>query len=207
LSRLLKPVAFGLCLLPLIWLGWLAFGDGLGANPIERITRFLGDWALRLLLICLAVTPLVRFFSWNWLMRLRRMLGLFAFAYAVLHVSSYVGLDQFFAWRAIGIDIMKRNYITVGMLTFLLLLPLAATSTNGMIKRLGGKNWQRLHRLVYPAAILAVFHFAMMVKIDLLEPIIYGVILAILLLSRLLYMRNQLVSQRQANQNRHGERG
>ncbi len=112
------------------------------------------------------------------------MLGLFAFAYAVLHIFSYVGLDQFFAWRAIWNDILKRNYITVGMLTILLLLPLAVTSTNGMIKRLGGKNWKRLHRLIYPAAILAVFHFAMMVKIDLLEPSIYGTILTFFLLAR-----------------------
>jgi sulfoxide reductase heme-binding subunit YedZ len=184
LSRLLKPVVFSVCLLPLIWLGWLAFSNGLGANPIEAITRFLGDWALRLLLICLSVTPLVRFLGLSWLMRLRRMLGLFAFAYAVLHIFSYVGLDQFFAWRAIWIDILKRNYITVGMLTILLLLPLAVTSTNVMIKRLGGKNWKRLHRLIYPAAILAVFHFAMMVKIDLIEPMIYGAVLAILLLAR-----------------------
>jgi sulfoxide reductase heme-binding subunit YedZ len=184
LIRFLKPLTFTICLLPLFWLTWLAFGGGLGANPIEAINRFLGDWALRMLLLCLAVTPLVRICGWNWLMRIRRMLGLYAFAYAVLHVSSYVGLDQFFAWSAIGNDILKRNFITVGMLTLLLLLPLAITSTNAMIKRLGGANWKRLHRLVYPAAILAVFHFAMMVKLDLFEPILYGAILALMLLAR-----------------------
>ncbi len=176
-----KPAVFVVCLLPLAWLIFAAFAGGLGANPIEAINRFLGDWALRFLLIALAVSPVAGVTGWKTVMQFRRMLGLFAFFYVTIHVLAYVGLDHFFAWGAIWDDIVKRTFITVGMLSFLLLLPLAVTSTKGWIKRLGAVRWQRLHRLVYPAAILATLHFAMMVKADLREPLIYATILAALL--------------------------
>ena len=171
----LKTALFILCLLPLAHYAAGLWQDTLGANPIEALTRGLGDWALRLLLITLAVTPLRRLSGWAWLLKLRRMLGLFAFFYASLHLIAYLWLDQFFDWAEIGRDILKRPFITVGMATFLLLAPLAATSTKAMIRRLGGQ------RLIYPAALLAVLHFTWMVKVDVREPALYGVILAVLL--------------------------
>lgn len=180
-----KPAVFAACLAPVAWLVWLGASGGLGANPIEAAVRYCGDWALRFLLIALAVSPLRAFTGWATVMRFRRMLGLFAFFYVVLHVAGYVGLDQFFAWKAIWADVVKRRYITFGMLAFVLLLPLAVTSTKGMIKRLGAARWQRLHRLVYPAAILAVVHFFMMVKADIREPAVYAAVLAVLLGARL----------------------
>lgn len=176
-----KPAVFALCLAPLAWLVGQFLAGGLGANPIEATNRFLGDWALRFLLIALAVTPLKDLSGWAAVMRFRRMLGLFAFFYVSLHVASYVVLDQFFAWGEIWSDIVKRRYITVGMIAFVLLIPLAITSTKGMIKRLGGRRWTRLHMLVYGAAVLAVFHFFMMVKADIREPLISAAILAVLL--------------------------
>jgi sulfoxide reductase heme-binding subunit YedZ len=180
-ARAAKPVLFALCLLPLAWLAWRAAGDGLGANPIEATNRFLGDWALRFLLLTLAVTPLKGITGLAGLARFRRMLGLYAFAYAVMHVSSYVVLDQFFAWHEIWKDIVKRRYITVGMATLVILLPLAVTSTDGMVRRLGGPRWKRLHRLAYVAGALAVVHFTMMVKADLREPLAYAAVLVVLL--------------------------
>lgn len=176
-----KPAVFALCLLPLAHIAWGWTAGSLGVNPIEATTRALGDWALQLLLVTLAVSPLRQMTGWPGIMRLRRMLGLFAFAYAVLHVTSYVVLDQFFAWAAIWADILKRRYITVGMATLLLLLPLAITSTSGWIKRLGAAAWRRLHRLVYPAAALAVLHYFWMVKIDKSRPLLFAAILALLL--------------------------
>ena len=143
LRWLLKPAVFAACLLPAAWYAWAAVSDGLGANPIEALNRGLGDWALRFLLIALAVTPLRQVTGWNGFARFRRMLGLFAFFYVALHVSSYVVLDHFFAWKVIWEDILKRTYITVGMFAVLLLLPLAVTSTKGWIRRLG-KRWQTL---------------------------------------------------------------
>jgi sulfoxide reductase heme-binding subunit YedZ len=180
-----KAVLLLLCLLPAAYYGIGLGQDTLGANPNEAFTRGLGDWALRLLLITLAVTPLRRLTGWTWLMRLRRMLGLFAFFYVCLHLTAYLWLDQFFDWPAIGMDILKRPFITAGMLVFVMLVPLAATSTNAMIHRLGGKRWQRLHRLIYPAAMIAVVHFTWMVKADATEPAIYGIVLALLLGLRL----------------------
>lgn len=177
----IKAILFALCLLPLAYHGVGLWQDTLGANPIEALTRGLGDWALRLLLITLAVTPLRHATGWAWLMRLRRMIGLYAFFYACLHLVAYLWLDQFFDWAEIGRDILKRPFITVGMATFFLLVPLAATSTNAMIRRLGGRRWQQLHRLIYPAALLAVLHFTWMVKVDVREPALYGVIVAALL--------------------------
>lgn len=175
-----KRGLFVLCLVPLAVLAARALLDDLGANPIEAINRTLGDWALRFLLVSLAVTPLRRL-GWAGIARMRRLLGLYAFAYAMLHVTSYVVLDNFFDWAGIFADIVKRQYITVGMIALVLLVPLAVTSTDAMIRRLGGRRWRRLHRLVYLAAILAVLHFVLMVKADLREPILYGVILAVLL--------------------------
>lgn len=176
--RWLKPVVFVLCLGPFALLVVRALTGDLGANPIEAITRDLGDWALRFLLIALAVTPVRQLSGWNVIGQLRRMLGLFAFFYVVLHLSSYVGLDQFFFWSGIWQDIVKRVYITLGMAAILMLTPMAITSTDKMIKRLGGKRWRRLHRMAYPAAILGVIHFFMMLKADYTEPTIYAVILA-----------------------------
>jgi sulfoxide reductase heme-binding subunit YedZ len=159
--------------------------DTLGTNPAEFVTRSLGDWALRFLLITLAVTPLRRVTGWAWLVRLRRMLGLFAFFYVLLHVSSYVSFDQLFDVHDIAHDIAKRPFITVGFLALLLLLPLAVTSTQGMVRRLGGRRWRLLHRLIYVIGPLAVLHFWWMVKRDLTEPIVYALILALLLAVRL----------------------
>ena len=180
-----KPLVFVAALLPFGWLIWLGWSDQLGANPIETITRYTGDWTLRFLFITLAVTPLRNLSGWKWLMRLRRMLGLFAFFYAVLHFATYLVLDQFFAWEHIVDDIAERPYITVGFACFLLLIPLAITSTNAMVRRLGGRRWQLLHRSVYVIAIGGVVHFLWLVKADLREPLIYGAILAALLGYRL----------------------
>ncbi len=181
---LVKAALFLSCPLPLLWLGYAALSDNLGANPIEALTRSLGEWALRFLLLTLSVTPLRRLSGWGWPLRLRRMLGLFAFFYALLHLSSYIVLDQFFYWPEIWADITKRPYITIGMFSFMLLIPLAVTSTNSMMRRLG-RNWQRLHRLIYPLAIGAVLHYLMLVKVLSPAPLIYAVILSLLLLSRL----------------------
>nr|WP_173768638.1 protein-methionine-sulfoxide reductase heme-binding subunit MsrQ [Nitrogeniibacter mangrovi] len=179
--RIVKSVLFIVCLVPLSLLVARFFHDDLGANPIETITHATGDWTLRFLLITLAVTPLRRLTGWHWLIRLRRMLGLYAFFYATLHFLTYVVLDQFFDGWAIVLDVLKRPYITVGFAAFVLLIPLAVTSTNRMIKRLGGKRWQALHRSVYAIAILGVVHYWWLVKADLTEPILYGLILAGLL--------------------------
>ncbi|MCV2219243.1 sulfite oxidase heme-binding subunit YedZ [Thauera sp. Sel9] len=178
---LIKAAVFLACLVPAVQLalGWQ--NDTLGANPIETITRASGEWTLRLLLITLAVSPLRRYTGLHWLLRLRRMLGLFAFAYAAAHFTTYVWLDQFFDWQAIARDILDRPFITVGFAAFVLLIPLAATSSNAAIRRLGGRRWQSLHRSIYAIAILAVVHFWWLVKADLLKPFIYALILAALL--------------------------
>ena len=177
----IKLLVFVLCLLPALQLalGWRA--DALGANPIETITRASGEWTLRLLLIGLCVTPLRRITGLHWLVRLRRMLGLFAFAYAAAH---FMWLDQFFDWRAIARDILERPFITVGFAAFVLLLPLAATSNAFAIRRLGGRRWQALHRSVYAIAIMGVVHFWWLVKADVLAPLVYALILAALLGAR-----------------------
>ncbi len=177
----MKPLVFTLCLLPLAWLGWAGMNDGLGANPIEFLIRTLGDWALRMLLVALAVTPMRQLTGWGWIGRLRRMLGLFAFAYALLHVAAWIGVDQFLDWGTIGREIAKRRYILVGMSAFVILIALASTSTNGMIRRLGGRRWRLLHKSVYAAGILASLHYLMMVKVDIRPPLGHIVILALLL--------------------------
>lgn len=184
-----KPLVFVACLLPLAWLLWLTWQGRLGVNPVETLSHRTGDWSLRFLLLTLAVTPLRRLSGWNRLQRFRRMLGLFAFFYVCLHFAVYLIFDQFFDWRAIVADVAKRPYITVGFAAFLLLIPLAVTSTNGMMKRLG-RNWQRLHRLVYLIAVLGVLHYAWLVKADLREPLLYGGLLAVLLGYRLWWWRS-----------------
>jgi sulfoxide reductase heme-binding subunit YedZ len=191
--RALKVLAFALCLAPLALLGLEAFGVGglgLGANPVEELIHRLGKWGLKFLLITLAVTPLRKLTGWNWLIRFRRMFGLFAFFYVSLHFLAYAGLDQRFDWAAIVEDVVERPYITIGVLALLLLLPLAATSTKGMMRRLGSR-WQRLHRLVYVIAVLAVWHFYWQVKLDTLEALIYAGILSALLGFRLLERRRR----------------
>jgi sulfoxide reductase heme-binding subunit YedZ len=191
--RGLKVALFALCLLPLTLLALELLGVGglsLGANPIEELIHRLGKWGLRLLLITLAVTPLRKLTGWNGLLRFRRMLGLFAFFYVLLHFMTYAGLDQRFDLAVIIEDIAERPYITIGMAALLLLLPLALTSTNGMMRRLG-KRWQKLHRLVYVIAILGVWHFYWQVKLDTLEALIYAGILAVLLGFRLVVWRSR----------------
>ena len=164
---------------------WNALHDGLGANPVEAITFETGDWGLRFLLITLCVTPLRRITGWQALVRLRRMLGLFAFFYICLHFLTYLVLDAFFDLGYILEDITDRTYITLGFSSFLLLIPLAVTSTNAMVRRLGGRRWRRLHGLVYIVASGGVLHFLWLVKADLREPLIYMGILLLLLLARL----------------------
>lgn len=181
IHQLLKPALFAIALLPLAWLISRTLNNDLGANPIETLNRYTGDWVLRFLLITLAVTPLRKLTGWNALLRYRRMLGLFAFFYACLHFLSFAWLDQNFVLADIVKDVIKRPYITVGFASFLMLIPLAVTSTNAMIRRLGAKRWQQLHRLVYAIGIGGVVHFLWLVKSDLREPLIYAVILTLLL--------------------------
>ncbi|MBW8370435.1 MAG: sulfoxide reductase heme-binding subunit YedZ [Thiobacillus sp.] len=179
-----KLWVFGVCLLPLLRLIVLGSIDGLGANPIEFITRSTGTWTLTGLLVTLSVTPLRRLTGRSDLIRYRRMFGLFTFFYAALHFVTYVWLDQFFDPAAIAKDVVKRPFITVGFTAFMLLIPLAATSTHAMMRRLG-RRWQQLHRLVYPIALLGVTHYLWLVKKDLTEPLIYGAVLVVLLALRL----------------------
>jgi sulfoxide reductase heme-binding subunit YedZ len=188
--RLTKIVAtkialFAFALIPLARLLWKALHDGLGANPIEVITHSTGDWTLILILATLAITPLRRITRQYWLISLRRMIGLFAFFYGTLHFLTYIWLDKFFDLHEMFKDIAKRPFITIGFSAYLLLIPLALTSTAWSIRRLGGKNWQRLHRLIYLTGILGVFHYAWLVKADHRKPIEYGIILSILLLYRI----------------------
>ena len=182
---LTKPVLFVLALVPLAFLVYRGMHNDLGANPVETLNRSTGDWVLRFLLLTLAITPLRRLFGWNALLRYRRMLGLFAFFYVCLHFLSYAWLDQYFVLADIIKDVAKRPYITVGFACFLMLIPLAATSTNAMIRRLGARRWLALHRLVYLVGVGGIVHFLWLVKSDLREPLIYGAILAALLGFRL----------------------
>jgi sulfoxide reductase heme-binding subunit YedZ len=184
MKRDYKPALFVLCLLPLARLVWLGSTHGLGANPIQFITWSTGTWTLVGLMLTLAITPLRRITGWNTLLRYRRMLGLFAFFYASLHFVTYIWLDQFFDLNGIARDIVKRPFITVGFAAFVLLLPLAWTSTNAMMRRLG-RRWQQLHRLVYLVGLLAVLHYFWLVKKDLTQPLIYGAVLLVLMAFRL----------------------
>ncbi len=185
-SRLSKPAVFALSLLPVLLLSWQLWHNQLGANPIQAILHSLGLWGLRFLWLTLALTPLSVWCGWTWTARFRRMLGLFAFFYISLHIAFYIAIDQGFDWPGIWEDITRRTYIILGMTGFVLLVPLAATSTKAAMRRLG-RSWKRLHRLVYPAAILASIHFWMSVKADWREPAVYAAILGILFLLRLLH--------------------
>jgi sulfoxide reductase heme-binding subunit YedZ len=183
-SRWTKAAVFVLSLGPLVFLLRGFQTDALGPNPIEYITRATGDWTMRFLLISLAITPARRLFGFSELINFRRMLGLFAFFYGVLHLTTWVWLDKFFDVHEMLADVLKRRFITAGMVGFSLLIPLAITSTKGWIRRLG-KNWTRLHRLVYISAVAGVIHYWWLVKSDIRQPLLYGVILAVLLGLRL----------------------
>ena len=213
--RWIKVVVFIACLAPLAWLLWRFFGAtprdmstwgvGLGANPIEKITHATGDWTIRFLLITLSITPIRKLLSVPALIKFRRMLGLFTFFYACLHFTTYIWLDKFFNLHEMLLDIAKRKFITVGFAAFVLLIPLALTSTTGWIRRLGGKRWQALHRLIYVSAVLGVIHYLWLVKADIRKPLTDGAILAVLLLYRvvvwigpILKKRRQTLPSRQA---------
>ncbi len=180
----LKPLVFLICVVPFAQLAYGGYTGNLGVNPIEFITRFTGSWSLIILIASLAVTPLRRITGWNDLIKYRRILGLFAFFYALLHFSTYLVLDHFFDFQAIGKDILKRPYVTAGFIGFVVMIPLAITSTAAMIRRLG-KRWQQLHRLVYVAAIAGVIHFYWLVKADISRPAQYGAVLGLFLGYRL----------------------
>jgi sulfoxide reductase heme-binding subunit YedZ len=184
--RVLKPATFGLALAPLAKLAADALAGRLGANPIAEALNRLGFWTLTFLALSLVPTPAKALFGITWPIRIRRMLGLFAFGYAAMHFSFYLGVDQFFDVRAIGADVVKRKFITVGFAALLLLVPLAVTSTDRWVRRLGFPRWKRLHRLVYVAALLGIVHFVWRVKADLRKPLLFATAIGLLLLARLL---------------------
>ena len=188
MRRAIKSVVFAICLTPAAMLAWGFWGilrgsrpDALGANPINEAEIFTGLWTLRFLAVTLAVTPVRELFGLGVLAKYRRMFGLFTFFYACVHLSMWVGVDWFFDWRAMGDEIAKHKYILIGMATFVLLLPLALTSTNAAVRRLGGARWARLHRLVYVCAITGTIHYLWAVKKDTLFPLVYFVVFALLL--------------------------
>lgn len=182
--KIIKPIVFVACLIPVARLAFGAFRSELGANPIEKITHQTGDWTLILLMVTLAITPLRRITGINDLISFRRMIGLFAFFYGTLHFLTYIWLDKFFDWHEIVKDVYKRPFITAGFTAFVLLIPLAITSTKGWIRRLG-KKWRLLHRLIYVSAAVGVVHYIWLVKKDIRQPVIYAVIFAVLLLWRM----------------------
>jgi sulfoxide reductase heme-binding subunit YedZ len=188
--KLLKVAVFFAALIPLARLGLKAYQGELGANPIEVITHSTGDWTLIFLLLTLSITPLRRITGWQPWIRFRRMLGLYAFFYALLHLTTWLWLDKFFDVHEMVADVLKRRFITVGMTGLLLMLPLALTSTKGWIRRLG-KRWQKLHRLIYASAIAGVIHYWWLVKADVRKPEIYAVILAFLLGVRIVIARRK----------------
>src|SRR5688572_795228 len=199
MRRLAKPIVFLLALVPLAGLVFLVLTGRTSANPAEDIILTTGIWALRFLLLTLAITPLRRLTGWNVLIQYRRMLGLFAFFYASVHLLSYIAFDRFFAFGEIAADVVKRPFITAGMTAFLLMIPLAVTSTKGWIRRLG-RRWQLLHRLVYVSAIAACLHFLWKVKVMIGEPVYYALILAALLGFRLLWRLRPTSKARQPAQ-------
>jgi sulfoxide reductase heme-binding subunit YedZ len=184
-SRWAKVTVFALCLVPALLLVWKGFTGDLGANPIEFITHATGDWILRFLCITLSITPLRKILQLPDLIRFRRMLGLFAFFYACVHFLTWFVLDKFFDWGEIAKDVVKRPFITAGFTAFVLLIPLAVTSTTGWIRRMGGKRWQMLHRLIYVSGIAGVVHYYWLVKSDIRLPLMYGAIVVVLLTYRL----------------------
>jgi sulfoxide reductase heme-binding subunit YedZ len=184
-SRWTKVFIFLLCLAPLCLLGWRAYREELGANPIEYITHATGDWTIRFLLLTLTITPARKLLNQPKLARFRRMLGLFAFFYGCLHLTTWVWLDKFFVLGDMWRDVVKRRFITAGMTGLLLMLPLAITSTAGWVRRLGFRRWQAIHRLVYFSALAGVIHYYWLVKSDVRLPLMYGGILAVLMAYRL----------------------
>ncbi|MGB6251078.1 MAG: protein-methionine-sulfoxide reductase heme-binding subunit MsrQ [Terriglobales bacterium] len=200
--QLTKTIIFLAALIPLARLLWKALHDGLGANPIEVITHSTGDWTLIFVLTTLAITPLRRITRQYWLIGLRRLVGLFAFFYGTLHFLTYIWLDKFFDLHEMLKDIEKRRFITAGFAAFVLMIPLALTSTAWSIRRLGGKNWQRLHRLIYLTGILAVVHYIWLVKADLRKPLEYAAVLTILLAYRVaIWAKEKASGNRQHNAN------
>ena len=179
--RWLKSLLFIICLIPLANLVYAVLTASIAGDPVETMTKVTGEWGLRFLLLTLSITPLRKLLKMTDLIKFRRMLGLFAFFYAFCHLNVYIVFDQFFDWPEIWRDTIEKKFVFAGMLAVVLMIPLAITSTNGWIKRLGGKRWQRLHRLVYIIAIAAVVHFIWLVKADLAEPLVYALILALLL--------------------------
>jgi sulfoxide reductase heme-binding subunit YedZ len=179
--RAAKTGVFLVCLAPLGWLAWRAWHQNLTANPIEYITHFTGDWTIRMLVAALAVTPLRKLLDIPGLIRYRRMIGLFAFFYGCLHFTTYVWLDKFFDPGEMARDVLKRPFITAGFTAFAAMVPLAVTSTAGWIRRLGGRRWQALHRLVYASAVAGVVHYYWLVKSDIRLPLLYGSLVALLL--------------------------
>ncbi|MYM87409.1 sulfoxide reductase heme-binding subunit YedZ [Rugamonas sp. FT82W] len=194
-TGLIKAALFVLALVPLARMVYLTVTGQL-VEPLEFITRGTGDWTLYFLCFTLAVTPLRKLSKWNWLIKLRRMMGLYMFFYGLLHFMTFLWFDHFFDVQEMWKDVLKRPFITVGFIAFVLLIPLAATSTNGMIKRLGGKRWQWLHRLIYVIAPLAILHFWWMKagKHNFTQPIIFGLILGALLLMRVYWARGKALS-------------
>ena len=202
IRRVLKPLAFVAALLPFAWLIWAAVTNNLSVNPLSDITLHTGDWTIRFICITLAISPLRQLTGWHWLIRFRRMSGLFAFFYGTTHFLIYVIADRFAGLdfpdgivslttvrnlaASVGEDIYKRPFITIGFLTWLLMVPLALTSTAGWIRRLGGKRWQALHRLVYVAGITGVIHYWWLVKLDIRPPLRYAIIVGVLLGARLI---------------------
>jgi sulfoxide reductase heme-binding subunit YedZ len=184
-NKWLKVSVFIACLVPLALLLWRGFTGGLGANPVEFITHATGDWTIRFLVITLAITPLRQMFGIPDLIRFRRMLGLFAFFYGCLHFTTYIWLDKFFNFPEMWKDVAKRPFITMGFSAFVLMIPLALTSTAGWIRRLGGRRWLMLHRLIYVSAICAVIHYYWLVKSDERKPLFYGGCVVVLLLWRI----------------------
>ena len=205
--RWLRPLVFVVSLLPALWvIGAIAsdYFNGtrlLGSNPIKEAEHYTGRWVLRFLTLTLAVTPIRQTFGWNWLQKYRRMLGLFAFSYALLHLTIYFVLDLELAWGDLAEDIVKRPYITIGMAAFALLVPLAVTSTAKMVKRLGGKRWVALHRSIYVIVILGLIHFWMAVKRDVTDPLFYAVIVAVLLGYRVVAWRRRRAAAASRNEN------
>jgi len=187
ITSVAKPFVFLACLTPLLLLGWNGYSGQLSANPISDITNETGLWTLRLIVATLAITPLRKITRWHWLLKFRRMIGLFAFFYGCLHFTTYIWLDQFFDWQSILHDIPKRPFITVGFASFVLMIPLAVTSTQKMIRRLGGKKWDLLHRLIYLTGIGAVTHYLWLVKVITYRQLGYATAVGLLLVFRIVW--------------------
>lgn len=198
--RVWKPLVFILCLGPFALLAFQWYAGSLSANPISDVTNTTGTWTLRFLMIALSVTPLRKLTGWNWLLQFRRMIGLFAFFSVTLHFFTYIYLDQFFLWDEIFADIRKRPFILVGFTSFVLMIPLALTSTDSITKWLGARRWRRLHRIVYGIALGGVVHYLWLVKADTHRPLAYGAILVALLTARVWFaLRSKVASQRSSS--------